>query len=378
MISTASILHTEQENDEPMEDSKDCSRGFMQREAMRMSRNPKTYFWASFVVAVVLSVIGIYCGGFTVAVDTKGWSSRGTLVANRQVQLQLVRNNRQGLLHGDKTYWDDLTGNTQEWLRDDGRRLSSAEELQDTTVAEESFSQRMTFLKDPGPLISRRLQEDNSDIWERCDTGIYTDPEFPLRSRLWPVWKTKHSESSALDPQVLHDICVAEENTQKVLIENDLCYGCEDGGCLPPYSVVLFARLVVNGGFVMDCPALAEAWGPHQEATEQNLRACVDHLRTVKLGSNDTGPCPSIFTAALVDGNFDNTGIVSYTSSIFVTKNDKVDELYQVSDAFDRGDGQIEGVYDTQKEEFVIFYANEAIVRDMLLAIGSALSKFRF
>lgn len=363
--------------------------GFVQRQAKFIARWPRTALWTPLVISIVLSVAGFYFGGFSVTFNNDSWLSMGTLIARRSTQMKLVRDNREALSEDGSSFWEYITTNhPKEWiingtqtrrrqLLGTAASMSSSSapnynEIEMLSLQDSEDDETEILHKDFPSVLGRRLQEDNSTIWDRCDISVYTDKSFATKSRLWPVWRTKGSHDSALDPDVIHDICVAEEHTQKVLVDNGLCYGCNDG-CLPPYSVVLYARLVVEDGFKLNCQQLADAWGPNQARTEQKWKECIDFLQQPGRQDGDMGPCPAVFTGALVDKGFEKTGVIRYTSSVFVTKADKVKELYNVSHSFDLGSGHISGAYDTQNEDFVQLYVNDIMLHDVLIAIGSAI-----
>ena len=348
----------------------------MERAAMGVARWPKTCLLTSISLCLLCSSLGLYYGDFTVSVDTAGWFSRGSLIGNRQQQTWMIRKKRDGLVAGDEAFWDDLTENVQpSFQTQSGRRLLTVEEENDNDASPQPT------LNDVKPLFHRHLNELQADgnetdgilaLVEHCDLDLYSQYK---KRRLWPKWKVTNSEASALDPEILHDLCVAEENTQKVLEEQGLCFGCGDYGCLPPYSIVLYARLEVPRGFSMTCRDLADSWAPYQSQTEDNWQNCVGEMTSS--GTSLEGPmpasCQASFTPALVDKSFQSTGRVAYTSSVFMTKDDAKKDLYEISGLYDRGSANIEGVFDTQYEDFVEMYANDVLPQDMILAAGSAL-----
>lgn len=364
------------QNNNNDDEEKPASFTLVERSAMAVARWPKTSLSFSLSLCLLCSVLGMYFGDFSVSVDQKGWMSRGTTVANRHQQASMVRRNRQELHDGDAASWDDLTQNVQvSWeAKKNGRRLLSS------STTRTSSDQGMVT-NDVKPMFHRRLvelQQDGNEtdellsLVEHCDLDLYTD--YGAR-RLWPKWQVKKSRASALDPDVLHDLCQAEENTQKVLEERGLCEGCGDYGCLPPYSIVLYARLKVPQGFSMTCRDLADSWAPYQSETEKRWQQCVTEIAASGVAIEDPLPasCETGFTAALVDTDFQSTGRVAYTSSVFMTKGDKKEELFEISGLYDRGSDSIGGAFDTQHEDFVIMYANEALPQDMILAVGSAI-----
>lgn len=205
----------------------------------------------------------------------------------------------------------------------------------------------------------------------RYSSGSFT-------SSLWTVWRTKNKSLSALDPQVLRDICVAEQNTMRLLEEKHLCSLCDTGKCLPSYSLVLFARLILADlGSTLSCDELSLKWVDHREVIETQLVECV---RATKLGKPNT--CPPGFSPFLVDDAFgvtDGDGVVNtvvhYTSSIFNTIDGAPRALYDIAAQYDRADNSdwVQGVYDTGDEAFVHYEVNAGLVSDMILAIGSAI-----
>jgi hypothetical protein len=305
--------------------------------------------------------------------------------------------------------WEDLINNVQpEWETDDAeadeRRLSvststsskqvSVSELLDGSrrlqlqkVMEAAWKdgypeeRRLPFTLTPD--LKRKLQLANdTDLLAGCDTSWY-EGAMVEESHLWPIWRPKDvSEPNVLlREDVLRDLCFSEEITQRTLIDNNLCYGCPGGGCLPPYSIVLFARLNVPDGMNLDCEQLAAAWvdynNEHTEF-EQDLMRCAKDMETSYQYSRDSGSppesCPAYFSSIFVDEHYGTTAEIRYTSSIFATKYGDTDleDLYDSVDDFSRGTKLIEGVYDTQDEDFVNLYAESALGRDMSLALGSA------
>jgi len=410
--------------------STDHSYNFFQRFAMRIARRPKTFFWVSFTIAFALSTFGMIVGEFSVSNEEGGWQSRGTLIADRTTQILMVTQH-QDLLFGpnNTVVWDDLTTNVQpgwessedaEEEEDDERRrrleiLENAQVLPTTTSSSSNSSSssspanwarlltprsgldtvdtssvigRRIPIPHGEPVLadflSRRLQEESttSNRLAGCGIDFYVNGNMTSDSRLWPVWQTKDASSTALNPSVVEELCESEEQTQRLLEAAGLCLTCgeevaEPGGrCLPPYGIVLYARLSVEGGMDMDCPTLAEAWIPYQSETEDAWKECVTFIEA---NPTEIGTplyyenCPGLFYPSLLDEFFDITGSVRYTSSIFATTENMVDEMYNMVDDFGKGGDEIEGAYDTQNEDFIDILADTAVSEDMLLATGSAL-----
>ena len=195
-------------------------------------------------------------------------------------------------------------------------------------------------------------------------------------SYLWPIWRTKGGSTSALDPQVIRDLCVAEEATQESLVADGLCYGCGQGRCLPPYSLVFFARLTVqDNGFNLTCDELGSAFSDYVNDLEVELQSCADDLK-LSYKARDPLPesCPFGFTPSLVDEKFgSDNSIIRYTSSVFASSND-TEALYDKASDFDRAgwSSVVEGAYDTQYENFIGYKLDDSLTNDMILAMASA------
>jgi len=170
--------------------------------------------------------------------------------------------------------------------------------------------------------------------------------------RLWPIWRPNDKGTSALEGKVIRDICLAEQNTQRVLKENGLCDTCNDGECLPPYSLVFFARLTVGDStFSLSCAELATEWDSNYEALESELFACVEDIKA-SYDPDEPLPesCPRGFSPTLVDEQFSRSNpVVQYTSTIFLSTGD-LDGLWEKVDEYDRAENSdvVTGVYDTQ------------------------------
>ena len=193
---------------------------------------------------------------------------------------------------------------------------------------------------------------------------------------LWPLWRTKGDTISALDSQVIRDLCVAEEATQASLQAGGLCYGCSNGRCLPPYSLVFFARLSVGDiNFAMACDELSTTWEGYMQAVQTEFQSCVADIDTnYTEGEPFPISCPFGFSPTLLDEFFSaENDIIRYTSSIFASSPD-TEALFEILPEFDRASASavVEGVYDTQYEDFISYTIDDSLVNDMILAMGSA------
>jgi hypothetical protein len=227
--------------------------------------------------------------------------------------------------------------------------------------------------------LKRRLQQSAfTGGLQDCNVEWYSDGSMTYSERLWPVWKTTKPTISVLDSQVIRDICVAELNTIAVLEAEGLCTAeCSGQRCLPPFSIVFFARLTVNDiDFTMSCDELGTAWEAYAAASESELVVCADALNQNGVKIEDPLPdsCPNGFSPTLVDKAFGSNNPDSlYTSSIFNTV-DNTDNLFKFAGDFDRAgrSSVVRGAYDTQAEAFVNIQVDNSLLNDMILAMASA------
>lgn len=79
-----------------------------ERAARFVARNPLAVLVLNFVSSVILGATGMAAGGFSVSANNAGWRSRGTLIASRAAQFQIV-NKRADLLRGETHggLWDE-------------------------------------------------------------------------------------------------------------------------------------------------------------------------------------------------------------------------------------------------------------------------------
>jgi hypothetical protein len=424
----------------------------LQKSSKCVARNPCIFLWVAIMISIAFSAIGLIVGEFQIEVVQGGWWSRGTLIANRQMQVSLVNAKTEELIiaellgpeegkgnygSGSGPIWDALANNVQsgfdilgdeptiglEVEAEPTSTTNKDEDVDDMELRERSLSSIVASLEQR-KLRKRNLEPGTSSgasLLAGCDLSFYS--EFNKRN-LAPVWKIKDdkdsSTSSILDSNVVREICIAESNTQQYLEDNDLCdknRGClMEDMCLPPYSIVFYARLMIdngfdmndtNGGFDMDCNELANAWTPElQQSVQKTWMKRISILKEEfknKKGDNDNDEdsdsdtdesnneshleeaqqqqYPYGYYPALVESNFDITGISKYTSSIFDTyiqnsTSTNMYDLYESNKNFDRGTSSknslIEGVYDTSYEDFVEIKTDDMLDDDMTLALGSA------
>ncbi len=349
--------------------------GFWARQFKRMARTAWIHLNISIVVSIVLSAVAMTVGNFEPSVDNAGWQSRGTLIADRQSQLMLTEAFHEYLFTTGSEAWENLLNNVQPGWETDALGSQTDEERRRLTISTASVRVGSSSSKRRVPFLlnSRLLQ--TSEFLPGCDLSWYTNwTALEDETHLWPLWQAESNSDSILDPDLLRDLCVAELNTQAVLEAKGLCFGCDEG-CLPPYSIVLYARLIVPDGFTLDCKELSSEWAQYQSQTEREWTQCVADLKASydPKGTFDfPQTCPVGFSPTLVEENFDKTGSMIYTSSIFATSDEHVDDLYDLIESFDRGSSKILGAYDTQFEDFNMIFTDSAVGRDMALACGSA------
>lgn len=379
---------------------------FLQRESKRCARYPCTYLCTSMFLTVVLSLIGLIVGEFSIEVENEGWWSRGTEPSNRNRQFTLINNQRFNLALNESA-WDiwmdqDVAHPSYESLIYAPPTIPDAmmEAMEtDEDIIFRALSTNANFIEEKvqEDAERRRLQDEASEsVLAGCDLEFYSG--MASGENLWPIWKIPDKEykstetRTVLDPDVLETICIAESNTQSYLEENGLCAesrGCLSGKCIPPYSIVLYTRLIVpggldarpDGGYAMDCKALSEAWTPD---LQQNLQASwIREIEDVKIiltpgsGSEEKKPkYPYGFFPALVQSDFDtNGGRSQYTSSIFDTAlvaNATV--LYKEVDNFNRAKDSdiVNGAYDNGWGDMAEIKSDSLVAADMTLALASA------
>lgn len=328
------------------------------RMARATARNPKRCLLIAIIVSIILSVIAFGLGEFEVSVDNKGWRSRGTVIANREMQNDLITRLKFDLFADtDGSYWDDVENNVV-------RGFTSLDDRDD----DEKIARR----------ARRKL------LFDGCDADTYYS-EMLGKNNLFAVYKTDASEEttskSILDPDVLFEICETETKTHNVLKENGVCGGCDDNTeCLPPVSLVLALRLTL-GNLDLTCTELKEKYTPSvQESFTNSLVDCTQGiLDTFDMSdrSYDTpDTCPLAFQVNLVDTEFGINGnsFLRHTSSYFITYETKNQKLYDVRPEYALTNTDIvTTAYDTLAETQNNLFVDSVLLSDMNLAMGSLL-----
>lgn len=391
----------------------------VERTARSIARYPKTYLVASLVIATALSAIGLIAGDFKIEVDNKGWRSRGTLISDREMQVDVLNLNRNKLYEDtDGTYWEYLkTTLTRGFVdlleREDAyerkllflsdeslekveskrrrtkdRRLSGSlknkwDPLEYTKFHFKMLSDSRRISKNERKISTQNVNSRFLALDDTCDTSWYNNYEQVLNEdNTYAVWKVQPgldaSTLSALDKEVLEQICESEVKTLAVMKEANVCKKCSDGNCLPPHSLVLLLRNKLNN-HQSTCKELMDLYTSQvqEEFTSQLYNCTVEYLENFDASTLTPGnspSCPEGFIPNLVDFFFGKDGNTKlrYTSSFFHTFEADVNKVYQVYREFDGADGKIvRGVYDTVEESFNEIYVDELIVSDMSLAVAS-------
>lgn len=392
-----------------MEEKKTDSVSILGRTSRATARNAWKCLGAALVVATVLSVVGVQLGGFSIEVDNKGWRSRGTLIADREMQAEVVNINRQALFEDkDGSVWEKLLTTTTEGYVD----LEEREEIYTRKLmgfadrqAErkngimDRFDPLQNVKKNFRKLMSKRTQQastldgrDSSNkfrslaLEDTCDVSWYDDYGSVLfANNVFAVWKVQPeletATLSAFDKEVMSQICAAEVKTLKVMEDAKVCKTCTDGKCLPPLSLILLLRQKLND-HDSSCVDLMNAYTSDVQAEfTSELFTCTNeytaNFDSASLTPGDTPSCPKGFQMSVVDYFFGTEGNdkLRYTSSFFYTsvqgnteaREKRTNELYDVYLDFDGTDGSVvEGVYDTVYESFNTIYVDALVISDMV------------
>ena len=276
------------------------------RYALSIASRPAAHLIAAACLSLALTVAVVTKGNVHFDSPGLGWLTKGTIIANRAAQEELVR-----------------------------ERIFTKEDV-NYRHDEEIFC---------------------SGDWYASNKML--DPE---EINLVSIWKISDlSEKSALDADALYEMCMAEEHTLNLLTEEDLCHKClienEEGPqyrCIQPYSLVGLARLYLHslGNDVelgsehlipsISCEGLEKLWTKNVQNTfEIILSECTNYMlekeQLKPATDTDNSRCKNfpIMTASVVDDQFVETGRVKYTSSIFATYNDpsSIETMYYADKA---------------------------------------------
>jgi Patched family len=314
--------------------------------------------------------------------------------------------------------WLDLQGKVPEKEAESRPRrlLPMTPDFKRRLQEEAATANASAFHLSPVFMAMNNATSDPSHMLSGCDVSWYFSPSLYEEERLWPIWRAVGGSSVVQSDSILKEqfgnsilngdniraICEAEQKTQQVLVDNEACVTCGESKCLPPYSIVLFVRTYITGGFTMDCATLASTWESEYYTLELHNQfiQCAKDLNALQgLASIEENgvpeSCPNdAFTPILLDEFFGKQTLSSsddqsavnnrleYTSSVFATfsRSVDIDVLYEIEGQFSRGtqesDGSLVGVYDTQNESFNNLLIDESLGSDMILALASAVVTF--
>lgn len=347
--------------------------------SLLLSRYMARHAWKtiifSLIITTVISAVGLIVGEFSISVDNDGWRSRRTKISKRGIQLSVLANFQQEL------FWK---------ATEDGGNQGLWEKLQKERLS--SFN--WDWIDEEGNIASgddrRQLEDEVCDSWHGSDKMRDGD-------NLVFVWQTSPGESessdsalSALDPQVLREICDAEMNTLSLLEAKNLCIPCADAKCLDPHSLVRMLKLFLHIQSGQDastattsdisCEEMIQQYTPAvQSLFTSSLATCVEDIKaainiiTGKLESNVTSCLPG-FDTNLVSKDFGtNETSLRYTSSIFHTDGFSK-EIFPLKGDFDTGDEVlVSGSYNTLNSYFTDTEVDGALAVDMFIGSGSLL-----
>jgi len=348
-----------------------------QRYASSIARHPAKHLVVALLLSTTLSIIVFTKGNLHLDAPNVGWFTKGTLIANRAAQEEIIQRAAEGeiiareLMGAQHKYYDERERRDEE-LYCSGSWYGSSKML------------------DPDEI---------NMVSVRKIMGV----------------------NSALDADALYEMCISEEHTLDVLSENDLCHKCavenelswdddstkDQERCIQPYSLVRLARLYMRSksGFFelgtehlvpsVSCDGLKRFWTTTvQRKFEEILLECTQSMlekTQLKPATNaDYSLCDDfpMMTASLVDDQFVETGRVQYTSSIFATKNDpsSVKAMY-LADKENRfrsspigkyslfeqelHDVGMNTLYATAEQGFYEIYLNERLPIDVAISAAS-------
>lgn len=284
------------------------------------ARHPLACLLGTLAFATLISALGIILGDFDVSVDNKGWRSRGTLIANREMQNEVLRRYKRDLFKDtDGSLWEEVENNVAYGYVP----LDARDDEDDTDSTSSSSSRR-----------NRKLFVDGCDA-EKYYTNMLA------KDNLFAAYKTDASaettSKSILDPDVLFEICEAETATNQALKDNGVCGGCPGSNdCLPPFSLLLILRLQL-GALDTTCAELKEKYTQDvQQQFTDTLLECTQEVKDSYDSTTQTydepTKCPPGFQVTLVDTSFGVNGnrVLRHSSSYFITYETKDKELYDV------------------------------------------------
>ena len=203
-----------------------------------IGRRPGAVCGVSSFVTLLISVVALVVGEFTVSAENGGWRSRTTAIANRQVQLEAT-------WALDESHWSRAPVTFRRQLH----------------TSNESGSARRLAPK-PNKFLKRRLSDSAlpsappsaPDCWN-AHAG-WNDPTV--------VYRAKDATTDLLSPAAFQQVCELEGQVLAARGYNAACRagegsGCtltNGGACLAPLSATSALRSATPGGWSMSCAEL--------------------------------------------------------------------------------------------------------------------------
>jgi hypothetical protein len=326
------------------------------------ARQPLKVLLGTLTVATIFSVIAVFGPNAEVSFDShKGWRSRGTLIANREMQDEVISAETTRLFEDtDGSAWDDLENNVSYGYRG----IAGGGVLEERRKLSDRSSDNM----------NRNLFSDT------CDVDTYYG-NMLSKDNLFAVYKTdpqlETSTKSILEPDVLFEICETETKMKAVLEENGVCSGCDTTDeCLPPHSLLLVLRLYLgDDSLELSCSDLKQKYiqlGVQEEFTNI-LVDCVQEIYanydTETSSYSTTTKCPDLFGVNLVDKDFARNGntMIRYSSSFYITYEVDSNDLFNARPEYILSDETIvKSVYETLKETQTTLFIESILGADMV------------
>ena len=302
------------------------------------ARHPTKCLLGSLIFASIVSVIGVVGGDFKIEVDNKGWRSRGTLIANREMQNDIVLRLRNDLFQDtDGSVWEDVETN---------------------------------IVRGYLQLEDRDNEDETEEGEDQCDASTFYQ-KMLMQDNLFAVYEAQNSKS-ILDADVLFAICEAETKTNEILEQNNVC-GCEGDDVCPAPASLLFVLKLYYGDANASCSELKEYYTSdiQEQFTDELVQCTSDILSTYDstTKSYDAPNCPTGFQATMVDEEFavDGNKVLKYSSSYFFTNEIEDEALFDIRPQYAQTDNTIvQSTYDTLWEVQNTIYVDSVLLADMV------------
>lgn len=277
-----------------------------------------------------------------------GWKSRGTPIAKRGMQSDIIRNHANELFNDtDGDLWKTLT----------------SEVLVGNFGLKEQLSKGFVVIspEEINKSSDRRMEDE-------CDLSWQSSGAASEGNNLMALWESVGK--SLLEPDIIEAVCDIELQTLSVLEEKELCGGCTNKQCLHPASLIWVLRNQI-GAENFTCAQLAQAYVPYQYTFTEQLANCADELKTHFGVPRTNSSCPFGFSTFFVDGVFgsDDT-FLRYSSSFYHTSRSDSFELFEVQDNYEFDSDLVKVFYDTVFDEFEEFAIDELIMTDLVRKSG--------